>query len=101
VWFINWMNRVLEILLAIKVALDNLNDKGDQIMATLDEVKAAMDTLAGDVATAIQEITDLLAQLAAAGGDQAKIDALANEIQSTITALEAALPPVTPPEPTP
>jgi DNA-binding protein len=97
--FFYWMKHVLEALLEIKAGIDNLNAKGDRIMATLDDVQVALDKLVADVAAAIADIKDLAAQLAAAGGDPAKVQAIADEINKAAADLEAVLP--APPTPTP
>ena len=95
--FFYWMREVVNTLLAIKAGIDNLNEKGDQIMASLDDIQVALDKLVADVTAAIADIKDLAAQLAAAAGDPAKIQAITDEINATATALEAVLP--APPEP--
>ena len=61
-------------------------------MADLTALQAALDKLTGDATTAIADIKNLLAEIAANSGDQAKVDSLTAEATAAASALEAVLP---------
>ena len=82
-------------LIDIKAQLATVNMEESKIMATIEEIKIALDKLVTDVQTAITDIQDLSTQLAAAianQADPAALQAIADEITTTTTNLEAALP---------
>jgi hypothetical protein len=64
-----------------------------QIMGDTTALQAAMDKMVADVAAGIAKINDLLAQIVAASGDQASIDALTAEAMKAAADLEAAIAP--------
>lgn len=72
-------------------------------MSSLEDLKAEADQIRDGVTTLIAKVNDeatkianLTAQLASAGGDQTKIDAISAELTDTVTALQAATTAATP-----
>jgi endonuclease/exonuclease/phosphatase family metal-dependent hydrolase len=70
----------------------------EKIMADVTNLQAADTALKSEIATFI---ADWQAQLAAANGDQAAVDAVTADMQSTITQLQASDPAVTVTPPAP
>lgn len=68
-----------------------------KIMATLDELVAKEAAEGDSITKALDYLTTIKAQLDAAGGDQAKLQALSDSIDGHIATLNAAVPP--PPAP--
>lgn len=72
--------------------------KESKIMGDVTKLQDAMTKLVTDVAAAVTEIKDLLAQIAAVSDDQAAVDALTAQAIQAASDLEAAMPaPVAPP----
>lgn len=72
--------------------LDDIQAEADQIR---DGVTALIDKVNAEAAT----IADLQTQLAAAGNDPAKVDAISAELAEAVTRLQTATAVATPPEP--
>lgn len=108
VWFRNIeAARLIDALESLQASATNTNHRIHQIMATLEDIQAEADQIRDGVTTLISKvndeatkIADLTAQLAAAGGDKDKVDAISAELTTTVAALQAATAEATPPEPT-
>jgi hypothetical protein len=77
--------------------LQKILQNTEKIMADVTNLQAADTALKAEVT---QAITDWQAQLAAANGDQAAVDAVTADMQATVTQLQAAdssTPPAAPP----
>lgn len=79
--------------------VDLLNHTGETIMADLTNLTAQVTANTNLEASAVQLIQGLAKQIAASSGDQAAVDALAAQLQSSATALAAAITANTPAAP--
>lgn len=80
----------------IRAMLSRILQNTEKLMADVTGLQAADTALKAEVT---QAITDWQAQLAAANGDQAAVDAVTADMAATVAQLQAAdtTPPVTPP----
>ena len=88
---------------AIAATLNQLLAQGTQIMATLDDLKAAManeDTKVQGLIAAFKDLADKLAA-AVAANDPVALQALVDEANATSAAVDAANPPAAPADATP
>lgn len=91
---------VLRRLEAINRKLDLLLDGQELLMSALDDLQAAVAAESTVIDSAITLIQGIPALIAAAGVDQAKLDALKNDITAKSDALAAAVSANTPAAPT-
>ena len=90
-----WRTEVVRLLTSIDTRLQNLADvlahQGERIMATLDDLSADVADEASVIGSVETLLTNLSAQLAAAGTDPTKIQAIKDAIDANKARLSAAV----------
>ena len=97
--FLGWRGAVLAALARIETKLDQIQQLLGKEAMTLADLKAQVDANTSLEGSAIQLINGLAAQIKNAANDPAAIQALADELSSSATALSAAISANTPAAP--
>ena len=94
------IDQILMIVQDIQTIVKDIQSKGVKETMTLDELKTQVDANTSVEQSAITLINGLAAQIAAVATDPAKVQALADELKTSATALSTAITANTPAAPT-